>query len=481
LGSSLTMEAFTTDRFGETTIVGSPRAREVAERNLQAGGSDQGLRSLDLLDIVFLSSAFIAPLDLTIFKSFTIYDLLVTALAFLIIAGPCRMRPLPPHFILASYVFILAGLASTFRASHPVEALTQELQYAFILFLQLPVILTVVRSRFVLRAGVVVFVMGNLFAIATALVFQEASGAGRLQTIFHDNAGRLGQPTAYLLPFVLLFVFHWWRRGRRVAAMVAGAAILYLMIWALAASGSRAGALATVTSLLVFISFRRVNERPRRVVRQFAVAAVMIGVLGVVVYRTEYVPSTLSERVTRTFTPGDELAEDRVDLDVAGLRAFRDSPLIGIGLDNFRFVGWRYGAPSDQAPHNLWIQFLAQVGLVGAAMMLAIIGGWFLLILRAAHASAAGFTQDFLWAFFASGVALMTIYMTAPVMVHRQYWLIIGLGIALALDVTRERSAPTLWAVRNQVASGKGVDADGKGIRREDGIVWKATSGDLGR
>ena len=36
------------------------------------------------------------------------------------------------------------------------------------------------------------------------------------------------------------------------------------------------------------------------------------------------------------------------------------------------------------------------------------------------------------WAFAVSMLALMTIFMTVPIMVHRHYWLLFGLGIAAA-------------------------------------------------
>ena len=88
---------------------------------------------------------------------------------------------------------------------------------------------------------------------------------------------------------------------------------------------------------------------------------VMIALLGLMVFRTDYFPSILSERVTRTFTPGDELSMDRIGLNEAGLRAFTDSPLLGLGWTTSGLSAWRYGAPSNQAPHNIWIQFLAQV------------------------------------------------------------------------------------------------------------------------
>ena len=43
---------------------------------------------LDLLDLVFLASALIAPLELYLVHSLTLYDVMIGGLAFLIWAGP---------------------------------------------------------------------------------------------------------------------------------------------------------------------------------------------------------------------------------------------------------------------------------------------------------------------------------------------------------------------------------------------------------
>jgi O-antigen ligase len=431
-----------------------------------------GRHSPDLLDVILVTGAFIAPMDLPILKNFTVYDLSIALLAFLVVAGPLRLRPLPPAFLAAASLFLATALLSTFRAPQPVQALTQTLQYVFIFFVQIPVIVTVVRSKAVLRAVLISFTAGTLVGILTAYVLQVPSGAGRLQTVFDDTAGHLGQPTAYLLPFVLFFLASWWQSRHRLRVVVVGGVAVYLLVWALAASGSRAGAIGTLVSLLVFVGLRGITERPRHLARRAVVATAMIALLGFLVLRTDYFPSTLNERVTRTFTPGDELSEDRIGLNEAGMRAFAQSPLLGVGLDNFRFVAWRYGSPSNQAPHNIWIQFLTQVGIVGTVMMLLIIGGWFLLLLWAHLVSKDRSGRDLLWAFLACGAALMSIFMTAPLMVHRQYWLIIALGAALAWQPSGGPLTLPAWL------RGEGSDLaladDAVGTARLHDATWRA-------
>jgi O-antigen ligase len=423
----------------------STRLESTEAPSLRTDDFGASRHSPDLLDVILVTGAFVAPMDLHILKNFTVYDLSIALLAFLVVAGPLRLSPLPPAFLVAASLFLATALLSTFRAPQPVEALTQTLQYAFIFFVQIPVIVTVVRSRAVLRAVLIAFIAGTLVGILTAFALRVPSGAGRLQTIFDDTAGHLGQPTAYLLPFVLFFLAGWWRSRRRLRVVVIGGVAVYLLVWALAASGSRAGAIGTAVSLFVFVGLRGITERPRHLTRRAVLAAAMIALLAFLVFRTGYFPSTLNERVTRTFTPGDDLSEDRIDLNEAGVRAFAQSPLLGVGLDNFRFVAWRYGSPGNQAPHNMWIQFLTQVGIVGTVMMLLIIGGWFLLLLRAHLVSKDRSGRDLLWAFLACGAALISIFMTAPLMVHRQYWLIIALGAALAWQPSDGPLALPVW------------------------------------
>jgi hypothetical protein len=48
-----------------------------------------------------------------------------------------------------------------------------------------------------------------------------------------------------------------------------------------------------------------------------------------------------------------------------------------------------------------------------------------------------------MWAFVASMASIMTILMTIPVMNQRHYWLLYGLGVALAMQRTSNASLGT--------------------------------------
>ena len=113
-----------------------------------------------------------------------------------------------------------------------------------------------------------------------------------------------------------------------------------------------------------------------------------VGALGYWLYESDYLPRTLRHRIALSMQGDESLMEDRIELAVAGLRAFLESPLVGVGLDNFRYVAREYGVVATATdPHNMWIDLLAKVGLVGAAAFVVLIAGWFMLLVRAQHAS----------------------------------------------------------------------------------------------
>ncbi len=399
---------------------------------------------LDFVDLLFLISAPLVSLELYLAASFTVYDLITVIIAFLLFVGPRRMQFMPLRFLPAIYVFLLFALISILRASHPMEALTQTLVFAFIFFIQLPVILTLTKSQFVLRMSLLLFFVGAMIGTLWALVYQHVQGAGRVLTFYSHNPNRLGYPTAYLLPFVLYFLFDNWRRKRYLVSALLALPVFYTMFWALAASASRSSTVATVVGLLLFLVFRKGFRLDFRTPLRILSVVVVIGLVGYLLFDTSYFPATLRTRIQRTLNMEETLVDDRRRLAIAGLLAFVQSPLVGVGLENFRYVAKEYvPTATDQVPHNMWIQFLSQVGLFGTLAFLALIIGWFLMVFRAQRATTDVSLRELLSAQIASMAAVMTIYMFIPIMDQRQYWLLYGLGLAVALELRGAQSQDT--------------------------------------
>jgi O-antigen ligase len=386
----------------------------------------------DLVKILYLISAFIAPLELRLVASLTQYDLLIFVLAFLILIGPRRLHVLPTRFFPIIYFFLLFALLSTFRSTHPEESLTQILQFAFIFFVQLPVILTLSESRRIVYLSLLLFLLGGLYGMAWSMIAQEVQGAGRTLTFYSDNPNRLGYPTAYLLPFVLCLLFFVRRHTNLLLALALAAPLLYLMMWALAASGSRSSTVGVLVSLLVFLTFYKgINlKTPLRLL----VSIMLITTVGYVLYQGKFFPDTLHQRIERTLMLEETLVDDRSRLAIAGLLAFQESPFLGVGLDNFKYVTRDYvAAATPQPPHNLWIQFLSSIGIIGTTMFFLLIAFWYLTVFQALRRIHSQEQRELLWALIASMTSVLFIYMFIPIMIHRHYWLIYGIGLAVAL------------------------------------------------
>ena len=114
------------------------------------------------------------------------------------------------------------------------------------------------------------------------------------------------------------------------------------------------------------------------------------------------------------------------------LAAIVESPLVGVGLDNFRYVAQKYyPEATPQQPHNMWLGLMAETGVVGALAAAFLFITWFELLLRARAWTHDRDLRRLAWASITSMMAVMAIFMTIPIMLHRHYWLLYGLGLSL--------------------------------------------------
>ncbi len=395
-----------------------------------------------LADALVIGGALVAPLNLLLVRSLTAYDLMI-ALAYVVLVYERRLRLPPKGYLLAAYVFLLAAALSAFRSTHAVEALTQILQYAFIFFIQVPAVLSVVRTRRAVTASLVLVCVGTIGAILHAYAVHDVQGAGRVVVFYSENPNRLGYPVAYLAPF-LLFLWHhartWTPAGRlsmRLACLGSG----YLALWAVTASGSRSAAVGTMVALVVYLVLRPGLSFGRIAARAAALggtAAIVISLLAV----TGELPATLEERVQRSLSSEDSgsLVGDREHLANAAVRAFVDSPYLGTGLDNFRYVTPDYDLEATpQLPHNMWLQLLVQVGVFGTLAFGVMLLLWLRDLVRARR-EATPTDRSLIWALVAAMSGVLTIFMFTPEMLDRHYWLFFALGLAVVAGVRDDRT-----------------------------------------
>lgn len=398
-------------------------------------------RASSIADRLVIGASVVAPLNLLIVRSLSVYDVLIFA-AFVLLVRERRLRWPERRYLAMAYVFVLASLLSAFRALYASEALTQVLQYLFVFFVQVPVILTVVRTRRRAVTCVALLCLGTVGAMLHAYLLPQTQGAGRSLVFYSENPNRLGYPAVYVLPFVLAL----WHlsRGRRpsirTAVWAACAASVYLSLWAVFASGSRSSLLGCGVALVVLVVLRPDVSLLGKIGRGAALVAV-VGVLGFGLVSTGQLPDTLEERVNRSMTAEVDdrasLVGDREHLAKAGVLAFLESPYLGTGLDNFRYVTTNYDVDATpQLPHNLWLQLLAQVGIFGTAAFAALLIFWTRDLVVAMRRVAAP-DRELIWATAASMAGILTIFMFAPEMLDRHYWLIFALGLAAAAGSSR--------------------------------------------
>jgi len=157
--------------------------------------------------------------------------------------------------------------------------------------------------------------------------------------------------------------------SRRWLWIGAGLTLVVMIVLA----GSRGGFVGLVAAGVVFVYRRRGPAAAAGVL-----LALVIGVLAV--------PSELSTRALSTISgdtsqlPAELSASNRahVGLFWAALRMISESPLIGVGPENFRDLSQLYtGLPQANIAHNMFLEIGAETGLVALALFVLLLASAF--------------------------------------------------------------------------------------------------------
>lgn len=181
------------------------------------------------------------------------------------------------------------------------------------------------------------------------------------------------------------------RRRAPAATLVPVAAVGGIMGLVLAGSVAAAGGFAVGAAVLAFAARRRFNPSGRRLLAVFAMVAVVA--VGVTAVRSEALDDFLGFLGIRADQPaqGVETYSQRTVLTYIGLRIFQDHPIVGVGwqrsarpevfepyVDDARrrfpdVVDLAFPAPGREwGVQNLYVQMLADAGVVGIALVLVV-------------------------------------------------------------------------------------------------------------
>jgi O-antigen ligase len=311
----------------------------------------------------------------------------------------------------------------------------------FVLF---PIALTIVRSQRHVIWLFVLFVAGAFASVmlGTTEPSVDPEGAGRL-TGAGLNPNQLGE--LLIVAIVLaatLATNHRWTLMARVAALAAAALAavsLYLTL-------SR-GALLGLGVALLLAPFAVGRGR-----RAGALLLVALTIAGTVTWFTAIAPASALERVTHPERAG---GSGREDLWRVGWRMFEAHPIEGVGAGNFPVSSIHYllrpGATqrdqyiidTPKVVHNIYLNVLSELGLVGFTLFSIIIVSCLWSVLRAARTFARRgqpVMEKLTRGLFIALVGHLAALFFSSQLYSKQLWLLLALGPTLL--AIAERGSP---------------------------------------
>ena len=350
-----------------------------------------------------------------------------------------------PGLLYLLAVFVLWTAASAAWAESPSDALATAYRFGLNLFL-FGIAYTAVRSMRVVESLFVAFVLGALISLSFGLVAGTPAEFG-------GDEGRVGgahvnpnELASVLVPAVALAGALALNRSLNPLLRLGSFGACLLAVGGTLMTLSRSGLLALG---VVLISAPFLAGRWRAPATAAAVVAIVavVGYLAVLASPQDY------GRVTELGT-----GTGRVDLWTVGFRIIEDRPLLGIGADNFRTTAIDYVVRpgvlredefivnEPEEVHNIYLQVLVELGLVGFALFAAVVSIAVRCVLRAAAVLKA--VGDSIGELLARALLVailgnLVANFFASEIYSKQFWLLLALGPALlGLAAARARTAP---------------------------------------
>ena len=346
-----------------------------------------------------------------------------------------------PFFSYAVLLFLAWAAASVLWATDT-DAATSYVTRLLLVVLLLFVTYSAVKETRQLRLIVWAFAGGALATVTYGIIAGLSSKGDRL-------IGGIANPNdlaSVVVPAIVLWAglaITTRRPGMRVLCITG----LAICVIALFLTQSRGGVFGLVVALLVamFVGGS---------LRGYAIALCLVVVAVGVGFYFSLSSSVERDRLTNITSEG---SSGRTDEWRLALRAAGDHPVKGVGLDNFRSVQRQYipdvnllqvtTALKQPAAHNLYVQVLAELGIIGTLLEVLVIAGTLVLGLRGVQRlRRAGDweTETLGRALLIAYVSLLALYVFQNGLLKKEFWLITGLVLTLGALADRAEARRTV-------------------------------------
>jgi putative inorganic carbon (hco3(-)) transporter len=259
------------------------------------------------------------------------------------------------------------------------------------------------------------------------------------------SENRYAQILAVVLPLALIRAFRDPRRAGRLAA--AGASVL--IAGGIFLTFSRGAAVAVAVTILMTLLLRELKIRQVLPVLAVLAAIVFLVVPDYVVRLSSLEGVTaLSSNSTDSTNSPDSALVGRQTENLAALNVFIDHPVTGVGPGVYfreysseyaNRLGLRY-LGSDRRGHSLYLEMIADTGIIGLTAFLAMVGVPLVLLFRRARywrdrdPERAIIASSFLFALIAYLASAMFLHLSY----QRYFWAVLGLASAAIWALGRD-------------------------------------------
>jgi len=337
----------------------------------------------------------------------------------------------PFLWMLAFFTVIIASIAVSINKPETIDSIEA---FAKLIVFFLLIFYTIdTRAKF--NIFVALFVL--LILREAALSFSDYYGGGAIYRMgiaratgrgsFGSGANSLAATLVFAMPFLVAF----WKAFNNWLVRIMAAGGLFLLVLMVINTGSRGGLLAMLAAFAVIVFYSRY-----RLIASVITVFMLIGGWFML-------PAQYQARYATLVSGGDadEISTGRVAIWENGIRMFTANPILGVGSGAFLTANrsGMYGPPIELNPHSIYIQLLADVGIIGFVVWFGfLISFWRLLLKRTTPLRGPpGSDSWIIWlnafkeAFMASTLALLVSGATAHNLFRFNWYMYAALAVVM--------------------------------------------------